>query len=139
AHGIFGVANFIFLVGGGFFAGLDGAIWGAAIASLIGCAANAVILRVALKSAAVVPRFVRTAGTLAILWRFSAPGLAVGLLSMPINWVCQAILVRSPGGLAQMGILNAANQWYSLIIFVPGFIATAVFPIMSERLGAGDR
>jgi O-antigen/teichoic acid export membrane protein len=48
------------------------------------------------------------------------------------------MLVNTQGGLAQVGIFNAANQWFGLVIFIPGLLGQALIPMMSERLGRGD-
>jgi O-antigen/teichoic acid export membrane protein len=49
------------------------------------------------------------------------------------------MLVNQPNGYAEMGVLNAANQWYIAILFLPRLLGQVVLPILSERIGDKDR
>jgi EPS I polysaccharide export inner membrane protein EpsE len=48
------------------------------------------------------------------------------------------LLVRQPNGLAEMGLLAAANQWFSALMFVPGVLTQVLLPTYAVRL-ANDR
>ena len=37
-----------------------------------------------------------------------------------------------------MGVFNAANQWFGALIILPGVMAGAMLPVLSERIGAND-
>ena len=39
----------------------------------------------------------------------------------------------------EMGIFNAANQWYAMLMFLPGLLGGVVLPVLSERLGQKDK
>ena len=73
-----------------------------------------------------------------VLWSFSLPAVLCGAMVGPVNWVCNAMLVNQPNGYAEMGVFNAANQWYNAMLFLPGVLGQAVLPILSERLGDKD-
>jgi O-antigen/teichoic acid export membrane protein len=49
------------------------------------------------------------------------------------------MLVRQPGGVAEMGLLAAASQWFSALMFVPGVLTAVLLPIYSERVGRDRR
>jgi len=42
-------------------------------------------------------------------------------------------------GYGEMGVINATNNWYTLILFFPLLISRIAFPVMSERLGINER
>lgn len=73
-----------------------------------------------------------------VLWTFSVPALVAGLMVTPVMWAASAMLVNQPGGYSEMGSLNAANQWYGAVMFLPGALGGAVLPVLSERVGLGD-
>jgi O-antigen/teichoic acid export membrane protein len=74
-----------------------------------------------------------------VLWAFSLPAVISGMLAAPIIWACNALLVNQPNGYAEMGIANAANQWFYALLFLPGVLARSSIAPLSERLGSGDK
>jgi len=84
-----------------------------------------------------VPLSLRTsASELPVLWNFGLPTVLGGLVSAPVYWACNAMLVNRQGGYAEMGILNAANQWWAAVLFLPGMLGQVVLPVMTERLSS---
>ncbi len=75
---------------------------------------------------------------LSVLWHFSLPALLASLLATPVNWLAAALLVSRPGGFSEMGVWNAANQWFSAVLFLPGVAGQVVLPVLAERMGAAD-
>ncbi len=75
---------------------------------------------------------------LAMLWRVSVPGLMVSLLTVPVNWLGMMLLVHSPGGYAEMGVLGAANQWFSVLLFIPGILSVVTLPHFSQHHAQGE-
>lgn len=76
---------------------------------------------------------------IATLWNFSLPSLLASALYGPVSWFCNTLLVRQPDGYAQMGIFNATNQWFAMIMFIPGLVSQVLLPIMSEAAGEENR
>lgn len=74
-----------------------------------------------------------------LLLSFSLPGWVSGLLIAIANWSTSAILTRQPNGLEQMGIFNAVNQIFLVLLFLPVVTGQASMPVLAERVGAGDR
>jgi O-antigen/teichoic acid export membrane protein len=70
-----------------------------------------------------------------IIWHFSIPSLASGLLVMPVIWLTNALLVNQPNGYSELGLFNAANQWRQFIIFIPNMLSTVLLPIFSDVYG----
>jgi O-antigen/teichoic acid export membrane protein len=77
-------------------------------------------------------------GELAVVWRFSLPSLLSGVLATPVYWLCSTLLVNQPEGYAQMGIFNAANQWFIALLLLPTLLGQVALPLLSERLGQQD-
>lgn len=133
-----GVASIIALLCGALFLGVNGAVWGL----LIGQAATTILghratTRVAGKHG-IVLRLWGGGSLVRLLWQFSLPAALGSMVVGPVNWVCSAILVQSGGGFGEVGILNAANQWFGLMTFLPGLLGQASIPMMSERFSHGD-
>jgi O-antigen/teichoic acid export membrane protein len=72
------------------------------------------------------------------LHRFSLPAFLASIAVGPAFWVCNALLVRQPQGLAELGIYTAADKWRLLILFVPTSVFTMVVPVLSNLYGEGD-
>jgi O-antigen/teichoic acid export membrane protein len=54
----------------------------------------------------------------------------------PVHWACSTLLIHQPRGYAEMGAFNAANQWFTALLFLPTLLGQSVLPLMAERLGA---
>jgi O-antigen/teichoic acid export membrane protein len=72
---------------------------------------------------------------MSIIWQFSIPSLASGLMVMPVIWLTNTLLVSQPNGYSELGLFNAANQWRQLIIFIPNILSTVLLPIFSDICG----
>jgi O-antigen/teichoic acid export membrane protein len=74
-----------------------------------------------------------------ILWKFAFPAMASGLMIAPVTWITNIILVNQPGGYGELGLFNAANQWRMVVVFLPGLLAAAMLPVLSETHGREDK
>lgn len=133
-----GIAAFPLMVGGAWLRGLEGAVFGLVITQAVNCWLNFRGLRAEVHCAAMPFVFAGASREWSVLWRFSLPALAGNLLVGPVYWLCNAMLVNRPNGYAQMGLFNAANQWFSALLFLPGVLGQAALPVLSERLGEND-
>ena len=135
---IAGLFSFPIMITGVLLAGLKGAVW----ATVVSCAANWFICHLAVRKEArrfnVPLSFSGCLQELPLLWRFSLPAVLGGMMVTPVNWACNALLVNQPDGYEEMGIFSAANQWYNMLLFLPGLLGGVVLPVLSERLGQKD-
>ena len=134
-----GVISFPILIGGAYFGGLNGAVWGLAVNLCVNWFCNYFALRKEARRYKVSFTFVNCSQELSVLWRFSLPVVLAGVMVGPINWVCSALLVNRPNGYAEMGVFNAANQWFTALLFLPNLLGQVVLPVLSERLGQKDK
>lgn len=133
-----GIINFPLIIGGMLLGGLDGIIWGTAVSSLFNMILNHYALKKQAHNAGIPLKITTPYDEFNIIWRFSIPSLLGSLLVCPVNWLCFTFLVNQHNGYSQMGVINAANQWYNAIVFLPGIVGATVLPIMSEQVGLCD-
>lgn len=133
-----GLINFPCLVGGVYFGGVNGAVWGLVAASAIGVVLNQLVLsREALRAGIAFPA--RNAlSEKYVLWHFSLPAVLASMLVTPVNWASAAILVNQHEGYAEMGIFNAANQWRGAILFLPGILCQVGLPLLCSLNGDSE-
>src|SRR5215472_9428764 len=133
-----GCLNLPCLVGGFYFGRLPGILWGLALSRFIGLVLNRIYLNREARKAAVPVVLSGFKSELPILWKFSAPAFFAGLMVAPVNWFCSTLLVHQPNGYRELGAYNAANQWFSMLLFIPTALATGIVPILSDTLGEKD-
>ena len=46
--------------------------------------------------------------------------------------------MKQPNGFGELGLFNAARQWNTLILFVPGMLAGLTLPVLSNLRGEGN-
>ena len=133
-----GLLSFPILIAGAYLGGLTGAIWAMAINLCFNWVFNRLALVRETRRYRVPFTFRNCGAEWPILWKFSLPAAMAGSLVGPVNWICNALLVNQPDGYGEMGIYNAANQWYAMLMFLPGLLGGVVLPVLSERLGRND-
>lgn len=134
-------ASFAILIGrcaGAYWFGLQGAVWGQLVGGLLGCAANSVMLRIVARKFGIRFSYLGCHREVRLLWHFSFPAVAGGLMITGAAWLCTVFLVHQPKGYAELGLFNAASQWYFAPLLVPGLVGRVFLPMLSERLGSGN-
>lgn len=132
---VVGLVSFPVLIAGAYFGGLAGAVWALAINLGVNWLLNHLAVRKEARRYSIRSSFRKCGRELGILWRFSLPAVLASTVVGPVNWACGALLVNQPNGYEEMGIFNAANQWFSLLLFLPGIIGGVVLPVLSDHLG----
>jgi O-antigen/teichoic acid export membrane protein len=118
--------------------GIDGVLWALTLASAVGVAFRTGFIRRIIQRRGVLLRMHVRGVDWRLLLRFSIPALLTGLLWAPVNWAVTVMLVNSPHGYHSLGILGVANQWFSLLLFLPNIVGTAMLPVLSAASGRGD-
>jgi O-antigen/teichoic acid export membrane protein len=134
---IAGLLTFPLMVVGTLLWGLTGATLGLLASLLITCVLSQARLRVQAHKNSVPIQYSGPHDWL-VLWRFTVPAVLGGAMVPPVNWICVALLVNSPGGYGAMGLYNAANQWRNLLMFIPGMMMQAALPMMSAAHAHGE-
>ena len=133
-----GILTFPITVGGVYLAGTAGVVWGMVITMLLNVIFNNVSLQREMNRHGISCTFSQCFDEVKVLWSFSVPALLESTMVTPINWACSAILVNQENGYAEMGVFNAANQWFGALLFLPQSAGQTVLPLLSERFGFSD-
>lgn len=134
-----GLISFPLLVGGAHFGGLRGAVWALCANMVVNWVLNHLALRKVASRNKVPFNLDGCAKEWPILWKYSLPAALGGFLVSPVIWACNALLVNQPGGYSQMGLYDAANQWGSAVLFIPGMVGMVAMPMLSSLTGDNDR
>jgi O-antigen/teichoic acid export membrane protein len=118
--------------------GVQGAVWGNVAASAINVWMSQRALAEEAKKAGIQIQWGSNRQEWSVLVGFSLPALIGSMLAAPVNWGCNAMLVNQPQGYTEMGVLNAANQWYFAVLFIPGALISNAMPVLAERMASGD-
>lgn len=116
-------------------AGVTGAAWG----MVLGAVAGYLIARTT--TVRVMPRAdprTREPIDFSIIWRFSLPTFFASAMYAPVNWVIAAIVVNQPGGYGELGVLNAALQWRTAILYVPAVLTSTALPLLSLAVAKNE-
>lgn len=66
------------------------------------------------------------------LLRFCIP-LFIGIVvTTPVIWLSKVYLANQPEGYSALGIFNAAEKWYQLVLFVPSALSVFILPLLSN-------
>lgn len=75
-------------------------------------------------------------------WRlltvFGLPAVIINVVNSAGNWAASVYLV-SHASYAEMGVFNAANQWFAILLFIPCVVADTFLPILSDYAGKRDK
>jgi O-antigen/teichoic acid export membrane protein len=135
---ITGLLNFPLIVGGALLFGLTGIVCGMALGQAGGCLLNLHALRCEAKRYRIPIAFSSCMAELPIVWRFSIPAVGAEIVISAVSWATATMLVRQPNGYSEMGVFNAANQWFNAVMWLPFMVNGVVLPVLAERLGAND-
>jgi O-antigen/teichoic acid export membrane protein len=113
--------------------GLYGVLYGLLFGSVFSAIVNTIFALIRTKKEGIALKFKITIEEWKILVKFSIPAMLAGILFAPVNWLGASILVNQPNGYASMGIFNAANQWFSALLFLPGVVSNTMLPMFSEH------
>jgi O-antigen/teichoic acid export membrane protein len=133
-----GASTFVLVIGGAWYGGLRGAIWGFVGTSMVNWLLNNMAIRRECAQAEIKYHFSNCAKEWRILYRFSLPAFLASIIVGPAIWACNALLVNQTGGYAQMGLYTAADKWRLMILFVPTAVVGMALPMLSNLHGAGD-
>jgi O-antigen/teichoic acid export membrane protein len=74
-----------------------------------------------------------------IIFKFALPAALSGLVATPALWLVYTILVRQHDGYSQMGLFSAAASLKTAIIFLPQLINNVGMSIMNNQKGEGNQ
>ena len=136
---ICGLLSFPLMVGGAWWFGLVGAVWGLVGSVAVNCLFSHLALRREAAAVGVPFSAKLQPEQWGVLWRFSLPSVLCNVIYGPVNWACSALLVNQPHGYAEMGVFNVTMSWFNAVSFLPGVLSQVILPLLlSQASVAGD-
>lgn len=68
----------------------------------------------------------------ALLWQFTMPAFLATLTPVAVLWLANTWIVDRPGGYKELAIIDIANQWKEIIMYLPAILSTSILPILSS-------
>ena len=133
-----GLLNFILLITGTYFLLLMGAVWALNITIVITFWLSQLLVRRELKKFNITINYSNCWEEKNVILNFSIPAFLSGTFVGPVNWICNSILVNQNKGYSEMGVYNAANQWFSVILFFPSIVSNTLLPILTEKIAMNE-
>ncbi len=116
--------------------GLTGAAIAVVAGSMANCAISWVWSRSKLGKLGIVLSWRDSGREMGTMLHFALPALLTGLLPAGANWIVQSLLARA-GSAGEVAVFGIAMQWFHLVNFLPGAMARALMPIMTESVRDG--
>lgn len=135
---ISGILTFPLMVGGAWWWGVTGAVWGLIGSQLVNCLLCFLAVRSEAARFQISYVFAGWGGEWQLFWRFSLPAVLTGLLNSVVAWGASALVVNQVGGYGEMGIYNAALRVKLLPETFLAMLIAPMLPILSEAFGKGD-
>jgi O-antigen/teichoic acid export membrane protein len=137
-NAIRGLLNFPLMIAGAYWFGLRGVILASGIVAVAGFWLNSAVVKQECVRVGIPVGSTAWRSGLPVLWRFSIPVFLSNLVAGPALWWANAILAHQRDGYAELGLLNAANQWKTILTFLPVTLANAALPMFSSLHGGEE-
>ena len=74
-----------------------------------------------------------------IIWKLSIPSMLAGVMVGPVVWIANIIIINNPNGYSQLGVFQAANQWKTMLAFLPTVIGGVLLPMVSSTINKKNK
>ena len=138
-NSLFGsLAESAFMLIGAYFGGVFGAVAGFGSGYIVIYVLNAVAIKKNFSLNGIkVSRDAFRKEDLRLLYTFSLPAMLSSIMVAPTYWIIKSFLAKQ-GGFDDLAGFEAADQWRSIILFLPSAISNIVLPILSSLSGGND-
>ncbi|UUZ78603.1 hypothetical protein LP414_33150 [Polaromonas sp. P1(28)-13] len=117
--------------------GLQGAVVGIVLTSILQCAASHWVLSQVLKKHSIKHERL-SLGEWKVLRDYALPALLGGAMVGPAHWMAQVFLVNTPNGVVEMAVLGIGLQWFQAVYFFPLAFGRIVLPVMTDVIASGQ-
>jgi O-antigen/teichoic acid export membrane protein len=135
--GLGGVATAVLVAGLAVPFGLDGAVLGSALAAALTWLAFRRSVRIECRRAGITVRRTASRDDVGALVHFALPATLAGVAGMLAGWLSTLLIVRHPGGYAEMASLSAAATLRGAVLFAPAVVTRVSGPVLAGLAGAG--
>ena len=133
-----GLLAFPLVVGGVYWGGVTGAVWGLVASTGANWLLNYLALRAEVRKSRIPYTLKGWSQEWRVLWNFSLPAVLAGAMVGPIYWACNALLVNQTGGYAELGVYTAVSRIKQAPELVLGAVLAPLLPVLSEQFGKKD-
>lgn len=135
---ITGIVEGVMIIIGARLWGITGAILGYGVGFLVWTLANALAISTNLRRENIVPRWTRVSrDDFKIIHQFSLPAMLSTLMVMPVFLGIKMMLAKFDG-FGEVGVYGAADQWKTMILFIPSAMSRIALPILSNIRSKGE-
>jgi O-antigen/teichoic acid export membrane protein len=124
---------------GAWWAGLRGSVWALVVTAIMSVTVAQAALRRTMAAGGVKVAFAGCGREARLVGGFGSSLVITGLVVGCANWIGNALVVNQDSGYAEMAALNAANNWFGIVVFFAATIQQGIFPALSESVGRRDR
>jgi O-antigen/teichoic acid export membrane protein len=137
---ISGFIQLLFLTAGAYYWGISGVIAGMGMGSFLLYFLNQYAIRPNISGAILRQTKIKQIckNTLPVLWKFSFPAILSSILVIPALWWCKTLMVQQ-AGFDHMADYDVAEQWNTIILFIPFTLGSMLVPILSNTLAEGTK
>ena len=131
------LAESAFMLVGAYFWGVFGAVAGFGTGYIVIYVLNAFAIKKNFSQNSIrVSRDAFRKEDLRLLYKFSLPAMLSSIMVAPTYWIIKSFLAKM-GGFEELAGFEAADQWRTIILFLPSAISQIALPILSSLTG-GD-
>ena len=136
---IYGVIQIITLSLGAYLRGIYGVVVAMGFSAFVFWGINQYSLRnyLAKKSYKKIKLREISKDTVSVLWKFSLPSIMSIVLTIPVLWWCKTLIVKT-AGFGNLANYDVAEQWNTIIMFIPLTLSGIIIPILSNILSEGN-
>lgn len=118
--------------------GVPGAVAAFAVAQGVACALNGVALRRVGRRLGVPSSWRGAWSERSVLWHFALPAVLGSGLVVPVTWLANLYLSRGADGFRELAIFTAADQWRTILFFIPASMGSATLAVLTQRTSGGS-
>jgi O-antigen/teichoic acid export membrane protein len=136
---ISGFIQLLLLTVGAYYWGINGVIGSMAFAALILYFLNQRAIKQSISKVILQQiKIKQIKNTLPVLWKFSLPAFMSSILVIPSLWWCKTLMVQQVG-FNHIADYDVAEQWNTIILFIPATLGSILMPILSNTLAQGTK
>ena len=128
----------VFVVAGAYWGGVAGALIGYGIGIMSLTVFNKFSVHKLFKASGVMPNYSNLhIGDFKVLYQFSLPAALSSFIVVPSYWIARALLANH-SGFEEVGMYEAAEQWRTIILFIPSALSNIILPMLSGYQSLND-
>lgn len=129
-----GLLSSTLTIAGVYFFGLVGAVTAMVINSFINLMLYKLTINNLVKRFNIKIDYVRSWEEKDVIWKLSLPSMLSSVMVGPVVWIANVIIINTEGGYSQLGLFNAADQWRSVLTFLPIVVGGVLLPMVSANV-----